>query len=197
MPPSATKRNESQRPQSPGRPPSWREQPCPERGLKAGHRPDACNRKLIAGERPGLIRAQDIDRGGFVDSGEPSRKDAKVRQSASSKRGGKGECRRQRNRYRREDGRQKQGNDLTPRHGMCVGIASDEKDDDAVENRQVSHYSEHGFLLRTDHVRGTDKLRRTAEFGANASRCDHRRCFATLDQSSGKRVYPRTSLNRQ
>jgi hypothetical protein len=80
---------------------------------------------------------------------------------------------------------------------MCIGIASDEKDDGAVENRQVSHNSEYGFLLRTDHVRGTDKLRRTAEFGANASRRDHRCRLTTPDQSSSKRVYARASINGQ
>jgi hypothetical protein len=54
--------------------------------------------------------------------------------------------------------------------------------DDAVENRQISHDPEHGFLLRTYDMRGADKFRRLAKFGVN-TRCGHlRRCFTAPDQ---------------
>ncbi len=80
---------------------------------------------------------------------------------------------------------------------MKVGIRSYQKDDDAVENSQITHDVQHSFLLRTYNVGGTHQFCRTAKLGMSASGCHLGGCFTTPHQCSRIGVNAWTSLNGQ
>ena len=50
---------------------------------------------------------------------------------------------------------------------MKPGIGSDEDDDAAIEDGEVTHDPQHSLLLGTDDVRSANHLRCTPEFGAD------------------------------
>ena len=80
---------------------------------------------------------------------------------------------------------------------MSISVASNKKDDDAIEYREIAHNPKHRLLLRTDHMRGADKFRCFAEFGMNARSRHLRGCFTTPDEGACLSVHSRAGFNGQ
>ena len=145
---------------------------------------DGGYRQFVSRQRAGLIRAQDVDAGRFIHGGEPRWKNAQLCQSPRAERRRKGKGGRQRDRNRRQNRREHQGNDLAPRHLESVGIPHQHQDDDAIEHGKIAHHAQNGLLLGTFDVRGANQLRRASKLCARSSRRNLRDRFAAPHQRS-------------
>jgi hypothetical protein len=138
--------------------------------VESGHGANGRYRQSVARQRAGLVGAQDIHRCRLVHRGEAGRKHAQLCQGPRAERRRKGEGGRQRYRYRCEDRRQHEGDDLGERHLENVGIGHQQHDDDAVEHGKIAHHAQNRLLLRTSDMGGADELRSAAELGARSGR---------------------------
>ena len=166
------------------------------RRVEARHRTNRCHRQFVAGQRAGLVNAQDIHRRRLVHRGQASWQHAPLRQHLRTNRRGKGEGGWQRNRYRREDRCQDERDDLGDRHLQRAGVGHQQQDKDAVERREVAHDTQHGLLLGTDDMGGADEFRGAAEFGPRSGRGDLRHRLATPDQSASIGLNARARFDR-
>ena len=155
------------------------------RFVKAGHGMNARHRQRVLGQRAGLVGAQDIRRSRFIHGGEAGRKDAELSQGTRAERRRKGEGGRQRDRYRCEDRRQDEGDDLVERHLEKVGVGDQHHDDDAVEPSEIAHHAQNCFLLGAHDMGGADELGGAAELGARSGRRDLSHRLAAPDQRPG------------
>ena len=156
---------------------------------------DARHRQRVLGQRAGLVGAQDIRRSRFIHRREAGRKDAPLCQGPRAERRRQGEGGRQRNRYRCEDRRQDEGDDLGERHLEKVGIGDQHHDDDAVERGEIAHHAQNRLLLGAHDMRGADEFRGAAELGARSGRRDLRHRLAPAHQRSGKGLHARAGFD--
>ena len=133
-------------------------------------------------QRAGLVGAQDIHRRRFIHRGEAGRKNAQLCQGPRAERRREGEGGRQRDRYRCENRRQDEGDDLGERHLEKTGIGHQHHDDDAVERGEIAHHAQNRLLLGAYDMRGADEFRGAAELGARPGRRDLRHRLAAPDQ---------------
>jgi hypothetical protein len=80
---------------------------------------------------------------------------------------------------------------------VSKGIRPHKKDDSTIEDRKITHDSQHSLLLRTYNVRGTDKFRGTAKLGVNAGSCNFRRRFTAPHECPCIGIHPWASFDGQ
>ena len=163
--------------------------------VEAGHGTNGRHRQRVARQRAGLVGAQHIHRRRFIHRGEAGRQDAQLCQGPRAERRRKGEGGRQRHRYRCQNRRQDEGDDLGERHLEKPGIGHQHHDDDAVEHGEIAHHAQHRLLLGADDMGGADQLRGAAELGARAGRRDLRHRLAAPHQRPGIGLHARAGFD--
>ena len=165
--------------------------------IEAGHRMYRGHGEFVARQGAGLVDAQDVQAGGFIDRGEAGRKHAGACQGLRSDRGRKRKCRGQCDRHRGENRDQHQRNGFGQRHADLVGVDHQQHGDGAIEAGKIAHDPKHRLLLGADDIGGADEFRGTPEFGADAGGEHFGNSFAAPDQGAGIGFRAWPGLDRQ
>ena len=154
------------------------------------------NREFVARQRSGLVGAEKIHPGRFIERREARRQDTAPRHGPRPDRRRERKHRRERHRNRSKSGNQHQLRDLRRRHGQIHGITGQQDGHAAVEQSQVAHHAKNRLLLGAFDMGGTDEFGAAPEFRARARRDDfgHRR--AAPDQRARIGLEASVSLDR-
>ena len=143
-------------------------------------------RQLVLGQGSGLVGAQDVDAGQFLDRDQLAHDRLFLREQARADRHRHRENRRHGHgdrRDRQHEGELQQGQD---RLAAIDAEADDDRHEDQREDDQVVADLQHGFLEMADGDRRLHQLRRLAEVGFAAGRIDQRVDFAATNDRSGE-----------
>ena len=124
------------------------------------------HREFIAGERPGLVRAEDVHSRRFIQRGEPRWQDATPRHRPGADCRREREHRGQRHGNRRQHRDQHQWRDLLKWHGQMRGIDGQQDRNASIEKGEIAHHPENSFLFRALHMGCAYEFGAPAELGA-------------------------------
>ena len=165
--------------------------------VKLRHRMDRHHGKLVARQRSGLVRTENIDAAGLIDGGQARRQHTLAGQSAGTDRRCEREHRRQRDGNRRQHCHEDERNDISAWHGQPQRIDRQQNSHGAVEQRQIAHDTQNGLLLRAFNLRALNEFGRPSEFGPCPRSNDFSDGFPASYQSACIGLRARPGLDRQ
>ena len=160
------------------------------------HRTNRAHDQFIAGQRAGLVAADHVDHGCFVQRRQSGEQDAFQRERPRAQGGGKRECRRQRDGHRRQQRRQDEQQDLLEADSDRERISHKPGDNDEIVHREIANDTEHGLLLGALDVGDAHQLRRPPEIGARSRRRYPRDRPAATNEASSESGLPALHFGR-